>query len=333
MRLFHRLRALLALAILVASVSVVTTDFAEARRGGSFGSRGGRTFSSPAATRTAPEAAAPVNRSMTPRQQTAPAGTPGAATTPGRRGLFGGLAGGLLGGLMLGGLVGMLMGHGIGGAAGMLGLLLQVGLLVLVLVLAVRLFRSARAGAPALAGSSGRVDIDSLTPHGPTGNTAGAGGPPREADAPAPRAGPVAGPPAAAGDEIGLTADDYDAFEQLLTEVQACFTREDYAGLRERCTPEIVSFLSEELSQNAVGGVRNEVTQVRLVEGDLAEAWREGTQEYATVAMRYASIDVLRDRTTGQIVSGEAQPTETVEIWTFVRPAGGAWKLSAIQEA
>jgi predicted lipid-binding transport protein (Tim44 family) len=146
-------------------------------------------------------------------------------------------------------------------------------------------------------------------------------------DAPA-EAAPVGGQ-----DEIGLTADDFDAFEQLLHEVQAAFTREDYAGLRERCTPEIVSFLSEELSQNAVNGVRNEVLDVKLLQGDLSEAWREGATEYATVAMRYESIDVMRDRQSGAVVEGDEHPTETTEIWTFVRPVGGRWQLSAIQEA
>ncbi len=133
-------------------------------------------------------------------------------------------------------------------------------------------------------------------------------------------------------DEVGITNDDLEAFEQLLTEIQASFTREDYAGLRARSTPEIVSYLSEELSENAVNGVRNDVTDVKLLQGDLAEAWREGNEEYATVAMRYESIDVMRDRNTGAVVDGDAQPSETVEIWTFVRPVGGAWKLSAIQD-
>ena len=144
---------------------------------------------------------------------------------------------------------------------------------------------------------------------------------------------PSADAPSSGDNGIGLTADDFDAFEQLLEEVQAAFTREDYASLRDRCTPEIVSFLSEELSRNAVNGVRNDVVDVKLLQGDLSEAWREGDTEYATVAMRYESVDVMRDRETGAIVEGKSHPTETTELWTFTRPAGGAWKLSAIQEA
>ena len=50
--------------------------------------------------------------------------------------------------------------------------------------------------------------------------------------------------------------------------------------------------------------------------------------------MRFQSVDVMRDRTTGAVLSGDPnRPTETTELWTFVRPQGGAWKLSAIQES
>jgi predicted lipid-binding transport protein (Tim44 family) len=33
------------------------------------------------------------------------------------------------------------------------------------------------------------------------------------------------------------------------------------------------------------------------------------------------------------VAGGVDEPTETVELWTFVRRNGGDWKLSAIQEA
>ena len=46
--------------------------------------------------------------------------------------------------------------------------------------------------------------------------------------------------------------------------------------------------MQEELNENAGKGVVNTVTNVRLLQGDLAEAWREGDADYATVAMRFA---------------------------------------------
>jgi predicted lipid-binding transport protein (Tim44 family) len=95
-----------------------------------------------------------------------------------------------------------------------------------------------------------------------------------------------------------------------------------------------MSYLSEELGQNASRGLRNEVSDVRLLQGDVSESWREGSKDYATAAMRYSSIDVTRERAGGGVVSGDPeQASETTELWTFVRERGGDWKLSAIQDA
>ena len=38
------------------------------------------------------------------------------------------------------------------------------------------------------------------------------------------------------------------------------------------------------------------------------------------------------DRATGRLVGGSEQPQAAVEVWTFVRPRGGNWMLSAIQQ-
>lgn len=93
-----------------------------------------------------------------------------------------------------------------------------------------------------------------------------------------------------------------------------------------------MSYLAEELSENATSGRKNDVTAVTLLQGDVAEAWREEARDYASVAMRFESIDVMRDRQSGAVVEGDPEhPSETTELWTFVRENGGAWKLSAIQ--
>ncbi len=63
-----RLTKLTAAMVLGLIASFAAVDFAEARRagGGGFGSRGARTYQAPAPTRTAPNNAAPMERSMTP---------------------------------------------------------------------------------------------------------------------------------------------------------------------------------------------------------------------------------------------------------------------------
>jgi predicted lipid-binding transport protein (Tim44 family) len=98
-------------------------------------------------------------------------------------------------------------------------------------------------------------------------------------------------------------------------------------------TPEMVSYFSEQLSDQASRGVRNTVTDVRLESGDLAQAWIEHGREYATVAMRFSMVDVTRD-SAGRVVDGSPNEHVTAtEIWTFVRSRGGHWILSAIQQA
>ena len=78
----------------------------------------------------------------------------------------------------------------------------------------------------------------------------------------------------------------------------------------------------------------NRISDVRLLQGDLAEAWREGTTDYATVAMRYELKDVTLNRTTGKVLEGDKdKPQEVTELWTFRRDNGGTWTVSAIQAA
>lgn len=305
-------------AMLVMAISMVSVDQAEARRGGSFGSRGTRTFQTAPATPTSPNVTAPVQRSMTPGQTTT-APRPGAqATQP--RSMFGGFGGSLLSGIMLGGLFGLFLGHGFGGMAGLFGLLVQGALIFFVIRLVMgMLSRRQPAAAGAGMNYSGGSNGSGPSPLGGLGVQRGSG----------PSRGPRGNP-----DELGVKAADLDRFEDMLREVQFAFGREDYSALRQLTTPEMMSYLSEELGENASRGLKNEVSEVKLLKGDVAESWREGSEDYATAAMRYSSIDVTRDRQSGRIVEGDAEvATDTTELWTFVRTPGGDWKLSAIQQA
>lgn len=315
-------------------LALTLAETAEARRGGSFGSRGARTYTAPRPTATAPQATAPIQRSMTPTNKAgattqAPAAAGAAAQAPRRGGFLGGMGGGILGGLVAGGLLGMFLGHGFGGmGAGMMNTLMQLAILGLGIGLIVMLFRRRRTATAAPTGFA----RDNVSPMNPARGfeqpaSGGFGG----------FGGGTAAPPApevVETYEIGVTQADRDRFEELLSEVQAAFGREDYAALRERTTPEIMSFLSEELSQNATQGRRNDVSDVRLLQADVSEAWREGDTDYATAALRYSSLDVMRDRASGAVLEGDATtPTETTEHWTFTRQNAGPWKLAAIQES
>ena len=135
---------------------------------------------------------------------------------------------------------------------------------------------------------------------------------------------------------LNLTGDDFAAFEKLLGDVQSAYSSENVAQLRAMLTPEMASYFEGDLSDNEAKGVVNRIANVKLLQGDLSEAWREAEGEFATVAMRYAISDAIVDRKSGRTVEGDLiQVAEVTEIWTFVREPGvttADWKLSAIQQ-
>lgn len=278
--------------------------FARAGMGFSMGSRGYRTYSMPAPTSISPYAS-PLQRSMTPYSN--PSFGPGYGAPGFGRGFYGGLMGGFLGA----GLLGLLFGHGffggLGGGFSFLGLLLQIGLLYLLVRFALNFFGNRQAayyGAPQPGMFAGGA---------PGGYARQASGPP-----------------------LPITAQDYDAFERLLGEVQLAYSNEDIDRLRRRATAEMASYFAEELQGHARRGQVNRLSGVKLLQGNLSEAWREGGAEYATVAVRFSLIDLMLDRASGRILSGDPNvPEQVTELWTFVRPAGAgpeAWQLSAIQQ-
>lgn len=312
-----------------AAVFVMASTPADARRGGSMGSRGSRTYEAPPATRTAPNQAAPVQRSAADRPaqtQQGAANTRQAAAAPAKSG---GLTKGLMGGLLAGGLIGMLMGGGLGalGGSGMLMALLQVALIGGLIWLALRLFRRRPAMAPA--GGPGMAPFNASPFMGGQQGGSFAASQPQPQPQPQRFATPVP-----QSRDLAIQLSDKEDFERLLAEVQDAFGNEDYGRLRACTTPEVMSYLAEELSQNATQGLRNEVSQTELLEAEVAEAWSENGADYATIAMQYRSIDVMRDRSTGAVLEGDpTRPSHTTELWTFVRDANNPWRLSAIQEA
>ena len=231
-----------------------------------------RTFSAPPATPTAPTTA-PIQRSITQPGNVAPNGQTGI-----RPGLFGGgLFGGLAAGFLGAGLFGLLFGHGLfGGMAGfasIIGLLLQVVLVVIVARLIFAWWQR-RNMQPAYAAA-----------HPVTGHNFGS-------------VGEMLGGAnlSSAGEHLAIAKSDYDAFERLLGDIQAGYSTEDLSTLRAKVTPEMLSYFSEQLAANASRGLINRVTDVKLLRGDLAEAWREGNADYATVAMNFALKDSMVER-------------------------------------
>jgi predicted lipid-binding transport protein (Tim44 family) len=318
-----RMRGLVKTMAVVLSVAMplmLAVPSADARvgGGGSSGSRGTRTFSAPPSTSTAPSAAQPFNRTMT--QPGSPGmGAPAAGAAKGGffnrpgMGMLGGLAAGFLGAGLLGMLFGGGMFSGLGGLSSIFGLIIQIGLIVIVVRLAMSWWQRRNQTASAYAG--------------PT---------------PGPAVGPGAQTSFRTGTGFGIGANaapleilpaDYEAFEKLLGDVQTAWSNEDVNKLHTLATPEMVSYFTTDLSANSARGVVNKVTNVKLLQGDLAESWREGETDYASVAMRFALVDKTVERAGDKLVEGSETPTEATEVWTFVRPRGASWELSAIQQA
>lgn len=313
------------LVLALAATMVFMIDVADARvgRGGNSGSRGDRTFTAPPTTQTAPKPAAPVDRTMAqPGTNTAAPGmrptTPAAA--PSRFG--GGFGGLLMGGLLGAGLFGLLSGAGLfGGLTGLasfMGLLLQFALIAGVVYLVMSYFRSRNQPALARAASgAGQGSLRDRMSSYQQGSAGSAG--------------------LASAGALNIGQQDFDAFEKLLGNIQTAYAREDTDALGNMTTPEMLSYFSRDLADDKGQGVRHEVSDVKLLQGDLAEAWQEPGVDYATVAMRFSLIDVALDRATGRVVSGSREtPDEVTEVWTFQRDhrsMAEGWKLSAIQQA
>jgi predicted lipid-binding transport protein (Tim44 family) len=312
----------LAVVLSVALPLAIAVSAADARvgGGGSSGSRGSRTYSAPPSTTTAPGAAQPMNRTFT--QPGSPGmGAPAAAGAASKGGFFNrpgmGMLGGLAAGFLGAGLLGMLFGgglfSGLGGLSSIIGLLLQVGLIIIVVRLAMSWWQ--RRHTPASAYATGPAPA-AEGPGGQTSFRSGLGGFGLGSSQP----------------PLEIQPADYEAFERLLGEIQAAWSNEDVAKLHTLATPEMVSYFSKDLEANKANNDVNKVTDVKLLQGDLAEAWREGETDFASVAMRFSLVDKTLERTTGRLVSGSETPIEATEVWTFARRRGADWELSAIQQ-
>lgn len=230
-----------------------------------------------------------------------------------------GLAAGFLGAGLFGLLSGSGFFSGMGSLLGILGMIAQIALVFFLVRWAINTFRNRK---PAVAGAQPGYDRQ-MNP-GPVPAAAQAGGSMGLASAPArENVGP-----------LQVEERDFNAFERLLGEVQGAYGHGDRTALHVRATPEMAAMFARDLDENEKRGVQNRISGVKLLQGDLAEAWREPGAEYATVAMRYAITDLTIDKASGRTVEGG--PGEVTELWTFVRRPGETsegWKLSAIQQA
>ena len=283
-------------ALLFSLTLALTPSLADARAGSSFGG-GGSSFGSRGLRSFDNNGASPLSRTM----ETPSAGIGGAmgGSFFSRHPFLTGIFGGFLGSMLFGG---GFFGHMLGGLFSLLIIGLLIGFL----------FRLMSGG---------------------LGVTTGGMGMPRSVGAAA-----APSPQRYRGRDVYVGDADLNAFQSLHAAVQEAWGRSDLAQMRQLMTPEMLSYFSEELTKNASQGVENRVSNVTLVKAELAESWEESDLEYATAYMRWTALDYtvrigVAPSAPGALVAGDPRiPTESEEVWTFVRRRGGHWLLSAIQQ-
>jgi predicted lipid-binding transport protein (Tim44 family) len=320
---------LMGLVIVAALLAILVPEevWARAGGGGSMGSRGSRSFSSPSRTYSAP---APSTSSQ-PSTQTRPAPAPGPMTQPApaggfMRSLAGGVMGGLLGGMLfrsLGFAGGP--GDGVGGGFGLMDLLLLAGIAYLIFWF-VRRNRGAQA-APATA-YSGSLSADAY----------GSGGATATVEAPSQSWQQDL--------ERGLghirqmdPGFDEAAFREMCTDrffqIQAAWMRRDREKLRPLLTDEMADTFGKHIDIARSKRQINKLENITVRSVEPTEAWQEQGQDYITVRLLANLLDYTVDETTGKVVDGsDSGPVKFEEYWTWVRPVGRTdWRLSAINQA
>jgi predicted lipid-binding transport protein (Tim44 family) len=309
-------------------ISVLEIDaWARVGGGGSFGSRGSRTFTAPRST----PAPAPVAPSQGTRQYGSPA-APAPASSPFGGGGFlrsmaGGLAGGMLGAMLFRSL-GFAGGEGAGGMGGGIGLMdiLLIGALLYGIYWFIKRRRSETA-AEAPAGTYYRE-----SPAGGFGQSV--------------PAAPAYEPAAQENDvETGLRhlrqmdpAFDARRFTDGCLDhffrIQGGWANRDLSGVRDLLTDEIYGMFSTEAQQLKAKKRINRLENIAVRTVEIAEVWQEKGEDFITVNIYANLLDYTVDEQTGEVLSGSrTEPVKFNEYWTFTRPVGAhPWKLSAIHQ-
>ena len=90
----------------------------------------------------------------------------------------------------------------------------------------------------------------------------------------------------------------------LLGDIQAAWSDEDVSRLERLATPEMVSYFARDLADNKARNAVNKVTGVKLLQGDLAESWREANIAWQ-VSRPVLGVDGRRTK-----ISVRAGPTQ-----------------------
>lgn len=307
---------------LMAVFSLMTfwPDDADARRfggGGSFGSRGSKSFSTPQK--------APQQRTPTQAQR--------AGQQPQKSGWKSALMGGL-GGLLIGGLLGSLLFGEFGGVG-----LMDFVILAAIAFFAWKFFKSRRgASQPGMARTAG----------GPYGHQA-----PMDGHDPDHQGMPMGGGGGAFStpdaDEVTQGLEHIMAMDpgfdeaQFLQGAQGAFEAIQRAWadwnverLRPLVTDRMWGMVQQQAQELQAAGERNILEKLQFQRVEISEAWQESGSDYLTVRFMVSMLDYTLNAQ-GQVIDGSPDNlVEVEEYWTFTRETGGTggphWFLTAVQQ-
>ncbi len=317
--------ALTVLVLFAASLALESSAWARAGGGGSMGSRGSRSFSSPTMPPSRP------SPSPSPSPYSPGMGSPGASPgtqsrggfggSPFLQGLAGGVAGGLLGNMLFGSRGYGAGGGGFGGSGIGLFDLLIIGALI---YFGMKFFKRRRA-------EQGSY-FESSTPSSPASGTFyGAGGQ----------------PPVQQVDEVQHGLDEIrrfdpsfseesfkEAAEDMFFRIQAGWMNRSLDGLENLVTPEMASYFRDEFAKMKREGKINKLENIAVRKVEPTEVWQESGKDYITVLYTANLLDYTVDDQSGNVVQGDKlNPVKFQEFWTYCRDVGTRqWQLTAINQ-
>ena len=296
--------------LLIFSACLLETDaFARFGRGGSFGSRGSRSFSMP-------------KRSYSPDQGYSRPGTRDGAPSsvrPGQPGggffrnfgggIFGGMMGGLLGGMLFG-----RMGGGFGGSG--------IGMLEIILFAAIgyglfRMLGKRRQYAQGNMNYSTPPEYQGGEPLGVHRETEN-------------------GPTGVARMDPGFDGEQFkESIMDLFFKVQASWMNKDLSTARPYLTEDMQRLFQKDMDDLIREKKTNHLENIAVRKVEITETWQEAAQDYITVLFSANLLDYTIDDAGGSIVEGsKTHPVRFEEYWTVCKGSGEkTWKLSGINQA
>lgn len=313
-------------ALLVIFFMLQADCFARVGRGGSMGSRGSRSYSSPYRSSTSGTYQSQP-RSTYNQPTTQPYNQPAQRPSGGIfRGMMGGLAGGFLGSLLFRGLgFGGQGGWGGGGGMGLFEILLLAALGFGIYWFVKKRRQRAMEGAY-YQGTGGGA-------YSPSYQEPSYGG---MIDAPPPPPPPGMSPQGSVKqsdpyfDEQGFKDMAMDVFFKI----QGAWTERNPGLVRTLLTDEMYNALENDAEELRREKKFNKLDNIAVRSVDITEDWQEPGVDFITVKFYANLLDYVVDEATGQVVNGsKTQPVKFEEYWTFTRRTGSLeWQLSAITQ-